>query len=338
LAGRVEQAGTLFQREAVFMPDYRFALEKGGLKYTCPACQQKRFVRYVNTTTGEQIADQVGRCDRENSCGYHCRPREHFQARGQNPFPVTKPAQKREPTPKPQPSFMDAKTLQQTLARHNQNNFCRWLCGVFGEQKAFELTAAYNIGTSNHWQGSCIFWQIDRNGQIRGGKIMLYNSQTGRRVKEPFSRVTWVHTALKLEPYHLQQCFFGEHLLALDTVKPVAIVESEKTAIVASGFSPDFIWLATAGKNTLSREKLKTLQGRRVTLFPDLGAFEKWKSIAAKMPNITLSHTLERRATEADRAAGLDLADYLLRENKPAMPPDIPRRVLPVGGRGALAE
>ncbi|MEI6848155.1 MAG: DUF6371 domain-containing protein [Chlorobiaceae bacterium] len=297
------------------MPDYRFQLEKGGRKYTCPQCGKLRFVRYVNTTTGEQIADQVGRCDREDSCGYHLRPREYLQLTGQNPFTVTKPAQKQEPVLKPESSFIDAKIFQQTLTGYNQNNFCRWLCSLFGEQQAFELTAAYKIGTSKRWPGSCVFWQIDRNGKIRGGKIMLYNSKTGRRVKEPFNHVTWVHTALKLEPYHLQQCLFGEHLLALDTVKPVAIVESEKTAIVASGFVSDFIWLATGGKDNLKKEKLKTLHGRRVTLFPDLGAFSKWKSIAAGSPNVTISNTLERRATEAERKQGCDLADYLLQSD-----------------------
>ncbi|MEI6848114.1 MAG: hypothetical protein WCK32_08830 [Chlorobiaceae bacterium] len=63
----------------------------------------------------------------------------------------------------------------------------------------------------------------------------------------------------------------------------------------------------------------RTLHGRTVTLFPDLGAFEKWQSIAAGIPNVTISNILERRATVADRAAGLDLADYLLREHKPAV-------------------
>ncbi|MEI6848249.1 MAG: DUF6371 domain-containing protein [Chlorobiaceae bacterium] len=297
------------------MPDYRFALEKSGLKYTCPQCGKLRFVRYVDTCTGEQIADHVGRCDREDSCGYHLRPREYLQLTGQNPFTVTKPAQKPEPIPKPEPSFMDAEILQQTLAKYNQNNFCRWLCSRFGEQKAFELTAVYNIGTSKHWPGSCLFWQIDRNRKIRTGKIMLYHSETGRRVKEPFNHVQWVHKVMKLEPYHLQQCLFGEHLLALDTVKPIAIVESEKTAIVASGFVSDFIWLATGGKGNIKKEQLKTLQGRTMKLYPDLGAFEKWKRIASGMPNITVSDILERRATEAEKKQGFDLADYLLQSD-----------------------
>ncbi|MFZ4525663.1 MAG: DUF6371 domain-containing protein [Chlorobium sp.] len=298
------------------MADYRFELEKGGLKYACPACGKVRFVRYVDTSTGEQVADVVGRCDREDSCGYHLTPKEHFLMTGKNPFgSVSIPAKKREPVPEQEPSFIDALLMQGSLRNYEQNNFCRWLHGVFGEQKAFELTAAYQIGTSKYWPGSCVFWQIDRAGNVKAGKVMLYNSATGRRTKDPFNHIQWVHKALKLEPYHLQQCLFGEHLLSIDQVRPVAIVESEKTAIVAAGFMPEFIWTATAGKNNLNKEKLKALQGRRVVLFPDLMAFEKWREIVKGMPGVTVSDILERRAGDADRAAGLDLADYLLREN-----------------------
>jgi len=299
------------------MADYRFALEKGGLKYACPQCGKMRLVRYVDSSTGEQVADHVGRCDREDSCGYHLTPKEHFQLSGDNPFSTAKPA-RRQPAPPQPPSFIDAALLRRSLAGYDQNHFCLWLCDVFGEQRAFELTERYRVGTSKHWAGASVFWQIDRNEQIRGGKIMLYNAETGRRVKEPFNHVNWVHCVLKIEPYHLQQCLFGEHLLSLETMKPVAIVESEKTAIIASGFLPEFVWLATAGKGNLNKEKLKVVNGRRVTLFPDLGAFDKWQSISAGMPNVTVSDLLERRATAADRAAGLDLADFLLREENKA--------------------
>lgn len=297
------------------MAEFRFELEKGGLKYACPACKKERFVRYVDTATGEQVADVVGRCDREDSCGYHLTPKEYFLMTGKSPFSsVSIPTRKREPVPEPEPSFIDTALMHASFTRYNENNFCKWLCSIFGEQKAFELTAAYQIGTSKHWPGSSVFWQIDRAGRIRAGKVMLYNSSTGRRVKDPFNHIQWVHKVLKIDPYHLQQCLFGEHLLS-DQVRPVAIVESEKTAIVAAGFMPEFLWLATAGKNNLNRDKLKPLQGRRVVLFPDLGAYPKWCEIVKGIPDVTVSDILERRASDADKAAGLDLADFLLREN-----------------------
>ena len=296
------------------MEDYRFALEKGGAKYPCPACQQMRFVRYVDSFAGEQVADEVGRCDREDSCGYHLRPSEYHKQEGPKLTYTPRPDRKSEPLP--EPSLIDTQIMRASLTRYNENNLCRWLCLVFGEDRAFELTAAYKIGTSKHWPGACVFWQINRDNKIRGGKIMLYNSDTGRRVKEPFNHIQWAHKVMKIEPYHLQQCLFGEHLLTVDLQKPVAIVESEKTAVVAAGFIPEYVWLATAGKNNLNRDKLKALQGRRVKLYPDLMAYDKWKEIAGGVSGVSVSDILERRASEADRAGGLDLADYLLKENR----------------------
>jgi hypothetical protein len=219
-------------------------------------------------------------------------------------------------TPKePETSFISPEIMQSTFACYERNNFCRWLVGVFGESKALEIALAYRVGTSKYWPGACVFWQIDAEQRIRGGKIMLYDKKTGRRVKEPFSHVQWVHTVLKMEQYHLRQCLFGEHLLVTDQKKPVAVVESEKTAIVGSGFMPEFIWLATAGKGNLGRDKLRALQGRKVALYPDLGAYEKWIEKSKGLQDVTVSRILEKRATEEDRAAGLDLADFLLREN-----------------------
>ena len=298
------------------MAEHRFQLEKGGVKHACPACRQIRFVRYVDSFTGEQVADEVGRCDRESSCGYHFTPKEYFYLTGKNLFDVPKPAIKPQPKPEPvEPSFIDTKVVQASLSRYNENKFCQWLCSVFGEQKAFELTARYKIGTSKHWPGSCVFWQIDRDGKARAGKVMLYDD-SGSRVKKPFSHIQWVHEVMQIEPYHLKQCFFGEHLLSTDSDKPVAVVESDKTAIVASGFIPEVVWVATGGKTSKLKEKLQAVAGRKVKLYPDLMAFEDWRKVAAGLPGVTVSDILERRASEAERAAGLDLADYLLRENK----------------------
>lgn len=53
-------------------------------------------------------------------------------------------------------------------------------------QRVFHL---YHVGTSAKWGGATVFWQIDANEQVRSGKIILYNSETGHRVKEPHSYV-----------------------------------------------------------------------------------------------------------------------------------------------------
>ena len=127
-----------------------------------------------------------------------------------------------------------------------------------------------------------------------------------------------IHAALKLSDYSLKQCLFGEHLLYDSTTlsKPVAIVESEKTAIIASAYLPDFIWLAAGSLNNLNLEKCQSLKGRKVILFPDLNAYEKWKSKANELKSsfsITVSDLLESKASKSEKLLGLDLADYLIR-------------------------
>jgi len=98
--------------------------------------------------------------------------------------------------------------------------------------------------------------------------------------------------------------------------KPIAIVESEKTAIIASVYLPQFIWVAVGSLSNLNAEKSSVLRGRTVVLYPDLNGFEKWSEKAKALSDIAsfrVSDLLERKATEAEREQGLDLADYLTR-------------------------
>lgn len=46
--------------------------------------------------------------------------------------------------------------------------------------------------------------------------------------------------------FHLKQCLFGEHRIQAST-GPICIVESEKTAIIASIYFPNATFVATGG-------------------------------------------------------------------------------------------
>lgn len=108
----------------------------------------------------------------------------------------------------------------------------------------------------------------------------------------------------------------------------VAIVESEKSALIASCIFPYLIWLAAGNLNGLSLEKCQVLKNREVILYPDLGAFDKWNQKAIeiqKMCNckIAISHLLEDEASANDRENGLDIADYIIVEIKSKTKTDI---------------
>lgn len=300
---------------------HRFILEpyRGmNSRHICPSCQQrdKTFSLYIDTATGQPIHPTVGRCNRESKCGYHYTPKQYFQDNSIS-FDTVQQYKPRPIAAKPKPvSFIRVEDFKASLVAHEDNYFVSFLVSVFGLQIASELISRYFIGTSKHWKGATVFWQIDTRGRIRTGKIMLYNPKTGKRVKEPSNCITWVHKALKMPEYELKQCFFGEHLINHDKFKPLAIVESEKTAIIASVYLPQFIWLAVGSINNLSAQRCMILKGRTVRLFPDLKGFEKWNDKAkqlSKIADFTVSDLLERKASEAERKDGLDLADYLLK-------------------------
>ena len=191
-----------------------------------------------------------------------------------------------------------------------------------------KLFSLYRVGTSQRWGGASVFWQTDRDGNVRAGKIMGYDAVTGHRIKEPFTQVSWVHSVRKVQDFRMKQCLYGEHLLsdssAVMSAKPVAIVESEKTALVAAHFIPDFIWLATGGMHgCFNSEAMQVLGGREVILFPDLKATEEWRQRLPMLGSVcrraTCSDLLEKIATDGQRSQGLDIADFLLMEDTPQM-------------------
>ena len=306
-------------------------------RYTCPQCnKRKEFTRYIYTATGEHIADNVGICNRADKCGYHYTPAQYFADTDGGKMPAPAAARK---IIIEKPSYTEPDILKGSLQGYEQNNFIQYLIGRFGVQQVQQVLSRYAVGTTDakavyeRWQGATIFWQIDKAGKIRGGKVMQYNRHTGKRDKA--LKATWQHashsycknTIAKQDGYNLKPCFFGEHLIKGNT-KPIAIVESEKTAIIASLYLPMFIWLAAGGKGGLNADKCKAVQGRKVVLYPDLGkGFEDWQ-VKAKLFGFAISDLLERKATDAEKADGLDLADYLLQYelsefiNQPQLPAD----------------
>ena len=267
------------------MNPHRYKLEpyKGrASRYRCPSCgKPAQFTLYIDTETGEHLSPTVGKCNRVNNCGHHETPKQYFESNGI----TVKPPQRKQATviKKIPASFIKPEDFKASLnlKAYELNYFVTFLNNHFGTNIAGQLVSKYFIGTSKHWEGANIFWQIDTQGKVRTGKIMLYSPTTGKRGKE----FTYVHKEIKQPEFVLNQCFFGEHLLS-ESSKPVAVVESEKTAIIASYFYPQFIWLASGGIDGLTAEKWKVLKGRTVTLFPDLKAFEKWKAKAKEISKI----------------------------------------------------
>ena len=320
----------VMHRKEVKMSDYRFHLEKYhvGSKLTCPSCKKTRcFVRYVDEEGIIKFPNNVGRCDHENSCGYHYTPKDYFHDnpdekpvdwKDDTPIIYNKVVNK--PTGKPElvtPSLIPVEVMKKSLAKYDTNPFYRYLCGIIGIEETQRIFQLYHIGTGKKWNGCTVFWQIDINGQVRTGKLMGYDPDTGHRIKEPVKQVTWAHSVMGMSDFHLVQCLFGEHLLPLKPAMTVALVESEKTAIIMSHFMPDLLWLSTGGKDGCFNENaVQILRGRTVILIPDLGGWEKWQKKSQMLKSICkrviMSDVIEKIATDEQREKGLDVADFFL--------------------------
>ena len=96
---------------------------------------------------------------------------------------------------------------------------------------------------------------------------MQYDRFTGKRIKEPYNHINWLHKATKEPDFNLCQCLFGLHRVNEDYQKTIAIVESEKTAIIMSIVLPHYIWLATGSKENFKIEMLKPIKKRTSVLF-----------------------------------------------------------------------
>ena len=307
--------------------NHRYQLEDPRLtgrrkqKATCPQCGRRRcLVRYVDTHNDcRYLDDSCGRCDHEQSCGYHYRPAEFFRdhpwrAEACKPLASWKPLAPTCPQPQPQPRPLTPLAISLVDKFHSpQSIFWQWMstdcASRIGLQAADiqRVYEAYHIGATS--KAEVIFWQIDEQQRVRTGHLMRYAPDGHRQ-----GRQNWMHNCLPQADvpsgFNLRQCFFGQHLLTERPEAHVCIVESEKTALIMAACHEDEIWLATCGSSGLNAEKLECLRNRRLTIFPDSGCYKKWLAIMQQTSGFQYNIT---DALEA-YPPNTDIADLLLKD------------------------
>ena len=321
----------------------RYHLQKyAGIssRHTCPACERPRcFTLYIDDK-GNALHPTVGRCDHESSCAYHYTPRQYFH---DHPQHRPEHGHDRHHCHPERPSVIPSERSESRNLLHYRHarpdraspgiipqnlipppsatsHLITYLKTMLPSSAIDRIIADYRLASTP--DQAIIFLQIDQDNQCRTGKIMQYNPATGHRIKDPDKpgRINWLHSILKRRKqlpsdWQLTQCLFGEHLLPQHPNKTVALVESEKTAIICAALMPQYLWLATGGKSGLTSERLNSLKGRKIIVFPDIDAFKDWQQKTFTFPHldIRISRLLEDNATPADRAAHIDLADWILK-------------------------
>lgn len=326
------------------MSDYIYSLEKhkyGKRKHVCPACGKLTFVHYIHNITKRYLHDSVGRCDRQDNCGYHYSPKQYHKDNNiinntntynydnnyiqtRTSVPGTTGTKSTDGTNRKKTDSIPLEYIEQTAKTRN-STLIEYFFTLFDWKTICNATDKYFIGCTK--DRAVIFPQIDANGKVRTGKIQQYNPETGKRIKDQPNAIGWIHAKLKNkgllpDSFELNMCLFGEHLIRSERYKnmPVGIVESEKTALIASACMPDLLWMAAGALEWLNIDKLKPLKERKIILYPDTSAtgnaFAKWTKIAKEAKrlgyHISVSMLLENKCTDKQKAKGYDLGDYLI--------------------------
>lgn len=176
-----------------------------------------------------------------------------------------------------------AETSAQTSNLHSV------LINIGGEGMAAHLRQ-WNIGTDG--EGRTLFHYINSRGQHQTTKGIAYDAAGSRISEGPQAgarfgvRMPSGYVPLTSKEGHTS-CLFGEQWTqagqsmidyrnpaqprkwAYDDRTPVVLVESEKTAVVASYMMPNLIWIATGGTNGITKDKATALRDRVVLIMFD---------------------------------------------------------------------
>ena len=209
-------------------------------------------------------------------------------------------------------------------------------CGILTAEQAAHAVSQYRLGALR--DGSTLFWYIDERYRAHNAKAIAYGTDCHRLKTPGRPAALWIGTLMRqgrppycdaqgrplLPPlWQSQPCLFGQHLLAHYPERPVAIVESEKTALICSELMAErgFIWLACGGQQSLRPELFEPLMGRTVMLWPDTDVdghtYRHWLQIAHEAQRFTqrvirVCDTLEQLCSPSQKQRKVDIADLLI--------------------------
>ena len=275
------------------------------IKFECPVCWGSyKFVKYVDNETGKYIEGGYGRCDREETCGYHKKPENNYIISDSDSviIPFEKNLLKSDNLDKEY--YLNEYHNLNNIPDYRRNKFLNGLLLHFNKKDVLRVFNEYKLGTFYFGE---IIYPYYFNDELKTGKIMKYKDNLHRDKDYPpkwlhsWKRViiptsynidddTWDEKFNKFydwdtyeficnpdeygEPplkQNIQIPLFGWDLLKKYPDKTICLVESEKTAVICSIVFPEFNWLSTGGKNFLQPYKFPFYNGRKWLLFPDLG-------------------------------------------------------------------
>lgn len=251
--------------------------------------------------------------------------------------------------------FVPAEMITATESHVKESNLFVWLSSEFGENAALAVLSRYRVGATKHTDGygyrAASFPYLNIAGDCVDCKIFHIDPTTGSRKTAPALMAwtdkegrpqelhsTWALAILKKNDKPRQWCNFGDHLLSLDPSAAVCVVESEKTALVASIAYPSRLWVAVGSKNNLSPDRCAPYRGRDIIIYPDrdnikdkprrsgTGIEKGWETLARELAQAGFSVRIDRTVERHPGEINDDIADIILRyRHGTQSPPEPPQ-------------
>ena len=308
----------------------------------CPLCKNNSFKHFIYNEGDIQIGEYVGFCLNKD-CSYCLLPEEFFAYRSQLVY---------------QSGNSDLINLGLKMSERGDmdyyisrywatgltcdNNLFNYLSRYFDKDQIEKIFNLYKVQTSvfDKWKNACIFWRINRDGRKLAYKLIQFridDERAGHR--DP--KVSILQHSLVDNESGKRYCLFGLHLLNNpdNQNKPICIVESEKTAIIASIVYPDGLWLSTGSSRYLNKMNISDIpeeMKNNIILFPDpdlegnineeTGKPDDWyerKRWFDKLEGATISGFMKKYVEDykteliqefgAEHYKEMDLADYIVR-------------------------
>lgn len=217
----------------------------------------------------------------------------------------------------PHPSKTKVRSMVEKC-RADDSDDCREIIakGMLSAEQLHHAAERYRLGKSR--SGKTIYWMIDERQRVLDGHIGDRWASQMLKAREPTLLSHWCVT----------HCLFGLHLLTTPTEEdggahrtpPVAIVETERSAVILSELFPEQVWMAGVTVANFTIDKLEPLRGRKVILCPStddtMTNYVAWLEMADMARrcyhlDISVSNVLEEHATPDQKRREIDLVDFL---------------------------
>lgn len=219
------------------------------------------------------------------------------------------------------PVFISMNEIRAAAGAVERSTLFRHLCGMFPIDEVRRICLEYHVGATSEFGEvpglASAFPFINAGGNCVDVHLQPYESD-GHRWKQknhPYYQ-NWLLAKRKQSDRRAPWPLFGEHLLSHRPTAPVGVVESEKTAIIASIAAPGYVWVATASLANLNARRCAAIRQRDVYVFPDNDGITKWEAKAADLSKegFNVFFCGQYIADHATPGSKEDLADIILKD------------------------